>query len=343
MRMKRKTGAAGRLAFLLALCMLVGLIGAAGAAGEEVSLTVAPPDNFADEAARADFDAAGVVVDLYLVAEATKIEGYDAYEYAPTGSFASLTLSDDMDEAASQALAQDAAAIAKDGATPVVTGAPLEQKITSGDDGSDLAAGIYLVIPRGGDEDYWTTAGEDDSLIGMRASSGSIEYVFTPLLIALPTKEDVNGDGVISSADEDGDWICDADLTLKFSMTEQFVEITVEKTIEDFEGEQASFVFLVEAVSNGETVFSETVMITMGASGTGTATMDRIPAGSDVTVTEIYGGPRYDAVGSDSSTIEAITADGDNVFAFTASKTISPIPQTAAAGSWSSGKGGRRR
>ena len=305
MRTKRKSGAAGRLAFLLALCLLVGTIGMAGAAGDEVSLKIVPP-NFEDDGVRSDFEGAGVVADLYLVAAAEKVAGYATYEYYPVEPFDTLSI-DVADNEAWQQLAQDAAAIVKGGAAATVTGASLETQITKTDDGDPLVPGIYLVIPRGGSvTDYWTTSGDDDSLIATRALSGKYEYIFSPQLVALPGKDDGNGDGTVTTADDDGEWIFDVTLVLKFTMKENSVEIIIEKTVEDFEGEKAMFVFQVDAYRGDELVFSDIATITMTESGTVTVPVEGIPAGTDVTVTEVHEGTRYDVVGEDSQTIEGI-------------------------------------
>ncbi len=314
MRIKRKTGVAGRLAFLLALCMLVGTICIAGAAGDEVSLKIVPPENFEDDAARADFDEAGVVADLYLVAAGEKVADYATYEYIPTEPFDTLSI-DSAGSDAWQQLAQKAAAIVKKGATATVTGAALETPITKADDGEALLPGIYLVLPRGESvTDYWTTSGEDGSLIATRAFSGKYEYIFSPLLVALPGKADGNDDGTVTTADDDGEWIFDMTLVLKFTMEENSAEIIIEKTVEDFEGEEAMFVFQVDAYRGEELVFSDIATITMTESGTVTVPVQGVPAGTDVTVTEVHEGTRYDVVGEDSQTIEDI--ESGDTFSF---------------------------
>ena len=311
MRIKRSAGPRKLLAILICLSLMICAIGGTVfAAGEieKVSLTVKPTENFADEDAEKDFNEAKVVLDLYQIAAAEKSTDYDSYDFTLTKPFDTLEVAEEMDAEAWQSFAAQAAGIAKTSGTPVVKGAALGDKIEKTDDGEALPFGWYLVIARGEDEeDYWSK--DSDETI---ANSSVYEYRFSPILVSLPTKDDVNEDGYRKSSEEDGEWIADVSITLKFTQKQSFGSLTIFKTIDNFEGEMATFVFSVEAVKDGKVVFSDIATIHMGKSGTNSATLDKIPAGSTVTIKEVYKGARFDSVGSDTITIESFLASDEN-------------------------------
>ncbi len=315
MRIMRSAGLKKLLALVLGLSLLICAIGGTVfAAGEveKVSLTVNPTDNFADEEAEKDFNEAQVVLDLYQVATAEKSKAYDSYDFTLSEPFDTLKVAEEMDAEAWKTFAAQAAGIAKTSGKPVVTGAALGDKIEKTDEGEALPLGWYLVIARGeNEENYWST--DSDETI---ANSSVYEYRFSPILVSLPTKDDVDEDGYRKTSVEDGDWIADVSLTLKYTQKQSFGSLTIFKTVNNFEGPLATFVFSVEAVKNGSVVYSDTATIHMGQSGTNSATLDKIPAGSTVTVKEEYKGARFDSVGSDTLTIESFLASDENEASF---------------------------
>jgi len=306
MREYGRKGASLLLAFILCLSLLMGM--AAGVGAEEiteVSLTVTASDNFSDEAAEEDFKGADVVIDLYQIAGMTALGGGVTYDFTPMDPYGSLALDGEMTAEAWQTVAEDAAAIARNEGTPIVTGRALGEKIVSSDAGSPLGLGLYLVIAHGRElENFWN---EDGS--ATLAEGAVYSYAFTPLLIALPTNTSPEDTSL-------GEWVADAELLLKYVQTERFGEITIYKTVRNFEGEEATFVFSVEAEKNGVNVYSNVATIHMGQSGTLSATLDRIPAGSRVTVTEVYSGGRFELVGSGVAEIESVTVGEENAVSF---------------------------
>ena len=292
------------LAVLLCLCMMLLLVGSSAQAEiTKVTLTVKAADNFADEAEEQDFADANVVVDLYQVGSAVKDAKYDTYSYNLLAPFDGLTLKEDMTTEDWEKLSGDAANVAS-GATPVVTGAAVGSKIEKTDGGADLEQGLYLVIAHGeGKEDLY-------------AESSKYGYTFSPQLVTLPAKEDANGDGTITTAVDDGEWLADASITLKYEKSDLFGSITIYKTVKDFEGEEALFIFLIEIYDGEELVGSNSKMIRIGKSGTESATLDRIPVGTRVVVKEDYKGGRFECVGEDVQEIEVVTASGPNAVYF---------------------------
>lgn len=314
----RKSGGRRRLALLLSMCLLLTAVSvaASAAAPEHVTLTVRASENFPDEAAEADFQSAGIVLDLYLVATWNDTPGESLF--VPVSPFDTLEIGREIDGDGWNALALEAAAIVRNGATPVITGAQIGEKLEADDAGNELVRGLYLALARGeADEDYWTETGEEGEKEIATLATGDVNvYIFSPLLASLPTKADGNGDGVITTAQDDGAWVADVELLLKYSMEARFTELIIEKTVEDFEGEEAAFVFDVVATLRGQVVYTNTATIRMGMSGTQTATLDRIPAGAQVTVTEVYDGGRYTISGPDTVIIEAMSATEENIVSF---------------------------
>ena len=272
------------LAVLLCLCMMLLLVGnAAQAEITNVTLTV---NAAAEDQDIADAD---VVVDLYQVGSAVE---YDYYHFALLAPFDGLTLKERMTTQDWEAFSGDAAALIGE-AAPVVSGAALGSRIEKTDAGTALEKGLYLVIPHG--------EGQED----LHAESAGLGYTFTPQLISLPTKEDA-----------DGEWLADASITLKYEKTELFGSITIYKTVNEFEGEEAVFIFSIEIYDGEELVGSNTKMIRVGKSGTESATLDRIPVGTRVVVKEDYEGGRFECVGEDVQEIEVVTVSGPNAVYF---------------------------
>ena len=308
------------LTVLLSLALMIGVVaGTASAEGENLTLTVNAPGTMTEEA-QADFEAAQVVLDVYQVAGAEKDPNYDTYNYTLMAPYTGLALTEEMDNDAWKAVSLEAAALAKDQGSPIVEGAAVGDPI-SGSDDSEFVPGLYLVIPRGANEtDYWTTVETEDGAeeIASMALSPVYEYDFSPILISLPNKTDENGDGEVKTSVEDGDWLTDVTATLKYTQKERFGDLYIYKTIEAFEGSQATFVFRVTAVdAKGNTVYENIATVQMGQSGTEFAYLDKIPAGTTVTVVEEYTGARFQPVGSDTQTVESLSAEsGANAVEF---------------------------
>ena len=96
-------------------------------------------------------------------------------------------------------------------------------------------------------------------------------------------------------------------------------KLQIIKTLNDFVDEEApTFVFEVEAWfnpddhddwKNGEMVYSNVMQMAFTTYGTKTITIDKLPIGSHVTVTEVYSGARYEAVSSVTAVTDVLSAD----------------------------------
>ncbi len=265
---------------------------------------------------------APAVVDLYLVAEAEKLPGSDGYTYDfGAGSFGELA--EDFsakiegltpDAAAQEAkasawldLAQEAAKFLfpEEGAAPEVTPAAKEQPLG---EIKDLNAGLYLLVPHGAGltpeqyVEYVPGLGpEAAASIVTKAFSELYAYSFTPYLVSLPGRN-VEGPDTTGGNTADGSgWNYDVTTYLKVTQEPRYGQLVIEKGIDAYlDGWNASFVFEITAVKgegeDAETVYSNVVSLDFNDGNRDkSVTLDRIPAGSTVTVTEVYSGASYTA------------------------------------------------
>lgn len=244
-----------------------------------------------------DIENAEVVIDLYKVADANLVEGYDTYDYNLAVPYAGLeseletarTVPEDQvgqenagnNQEAWMSLANRAASIALE------TQGLDKVTVDMGQRAENLDWGLYLVIAHGenlSEEQYIKT---QEGRITTIAQSPTIEYSFTPYLVSLPNKESLNTSS--------GDWMYDVEGALKAEQEERFGDLELVKTLDGYSpAAGASFVFQVEARgADGEIVYSNVVSMEFTASGTQSYVLERIPAQSEVTVTEIYSGTAY--------------------------------------------------
>lgn len=265
------------------------------------SLTVSPGSSeFAEE-----FAEAGIVIDLYRVAELQESSS-DSYTYNLLDSYKEIELSDSPDNTEWRQKSQEAAKLALIDCAdaPVVSGAPVKSPI------GGLDPGLYLVIARGQNVENYIRTVTDDSgngQIATIANSQSHTYTFAPELVSMPGKE-ADASGSLNTANS-GAWIYDMSITLKPEQDSRYGALEIDKTLLTFNASgQATFVFSIEAVLNGETVYSDVVSITFTDAGQQSCRIGRIPVGAVVTVTEIYSGACYTLASAATQSV-VITAD----------------------------------
>ena len=321
------------LAFVVGACVVKPVASGAAPAepvdvGKPCTLTISTPAHLMENLEYwKDMNTAGMVVDLYKVADAEKVAGYDAYSLKPEEGYGSLKISEysdlqEMDAAAWDDMAQQAARIALDKDNP--TESNWSCSVTDkGASFTDLDPGLYLAVTRGGDlqfpaytkeVDWEIKEGETEKRFATIANSGKYEYSFLPQLIALPAKA-ANADGGISTANR-GPWLYSINTFLKSGRTDRYGSLRIIKTLSEYETEAgiakpepATFVFEVVATLEGEQVFHTFESISFTAGGENSVTIDHIPATADVTVTEVYSGSGYEISGSDIQNGITITAD----------------------------------
>lgn len=229
------------LCLFTALALIVGVCAAAPMSGEAVSLDVGKTDcsmkifpenpekpegdRFGD-----DLNKANVLVDIYKVADAEKIPGYDSYTYQFLSPYSELTEAEslltkleqsrnsspkksDMDRTDEELKASDWQALAQAAAKKVLgdgkTIQPTEGiklyrenvPITGNREAVEkMGTGLYLLIAKGtgtdGPEDYRVRmqgkshTSKMDGDIATIANSDDYTYLFAPQLISLPMKDE---------------------------------------------------------------------------------------------------------------------------------------------------------
>ena len=291
------------LAFGLAVCAVIStppLDGRAQAVdvNKSCTLTVHPgSEGLAGELAQAQ-----VVIDLYKVADAVADSSYDTYSYRFLDGYTGLKVPDQPSNAQWKNLSQEAARIALNGGTPVISGAE------AGKETAVPGCGLYLIIARGSSNaDYITTVKDENGreTIATTAHSGEYTYTFPPSLISLPSKE-ADADGNITT-DGPGEWLYNFSVTLKPEQEIRYGSLEIVKTLQTYETKDpATFVFQVEAtLGEGESaqkVYSDVVSLSFTAPGQETELIKKLPVGAHVTVTEIYSGAVYSLVTADTQT-----------------------------------------
>ena len=141
-------------------------------------------------------------------------------------------------------------------------------------------------------------------LVFQNAQTATWEYTFNPILLTLP------------NWDESGQLAYDRAVSMKSERESRLAEIIIEKTLREYNATlgPTTFLFEVRGFLGGEVVFSNIVPLTFSGAGTQSVTVSGIPAGADVTVTEVYSGGSYDVVdGRVSVTVEDLPIPQDGV------------------------------
>lgn len=122
-------------------------------------------------------------------------------------------------------------------------------------------------------------------------------YRFIPYLVSLPNRSWAEG----QEGQETDEWLYGNEegkriyVGLKPEREDRYGDLIVEKKItaysETFQG--ASFVFEVKAVKDDRVVYNDVVSLTFDRYGTQSVRIENIPAGAQVTVTEVYSGAGY--------------------------------------------------
>lgn len=213
------------------------------------------------------------VLDVYKIASAGKVPGYDTYSYTKLEGFESLDLEKkktvDGEEVLDwETIQEDAAKLilaANSTIKPVNTGLAIGEEISKDEEGKDLHAGLYMVVLRG-TTNYapdWKTRLENNAFHLMtdkaeyvgtetrgegetaetitvtKAVGRSRIYSFQPALISLPDKDyypdQATGDK--NTAAQNGDWIYEQSIALKATSVPKVGKLSIRK---DFTGDYFS-------------------------------------------------------------------------------------------------------
>lgn len=349
----RRKGQARVLASVLALVLAVGLVFAAPAG---LGVAYAEPDSSSDSASQPTTptktyelmvdvaesyktdnpDLAKLIqnnevqVDVYKIADAVKVEGYDVYNYRAVPAFENVLRNYVTDEARRADWTVDTSdgfafrytpVQGKDGWNDLpqvlskaiwpFEGTPVNAvPLTTIDLGAaiDLPGGLYLTTIHG-TEDVLSapvrlvSQDEKTYTLATMAYTDSQVYYFNPQLAALPALMGGETDTTLGAAYSDT-----ATLIAKATEQPRTADLRVTKTLANYNG-PATFVIAVAATTTDgpqTKVNSVSFDATSPNSQDVLLWQDTILAGTDVTVTETYSGHAYEAVGDASHTVEGI-------------------------------------
>ena len=217
---------------------------------------------------------ASIPVNLYKVAS-VDVSG----NYTATGTFAKLDLSsvsaDNLDTAAAtwSERAAEAKKLLKDDTEPTTTVTLTQGRGTA----TGLDTGLYLVDTP-------------------KVITTNYTYTFTPYLVSLPTNNYYSGNGASD------DWIYDltkehnSAVGLKPEQHVRYGNLVINKELVDHNatfGNNATFVFQIDITTLDKKTETRIEELTFNAAGSDSVTIGKIPAGSTVTVTEVYSGASY--------------------------------------------------
>ena len=230
---------------------------------------------------------ASIPVNLYKVAS-VDVSG----NYTATGTFAKLDLSsvsaDNLDTAAATwaERAAEAKKLLKDN-----TESPTTVTLTQGrGTATGLKTGLYLVDTP-------------------KVITPNYTYTFTPYLVSLPTNNYYNG------KDASDNWIYDltkemnSAVGLKPEEHVRYGNLVINKELVDHNatfGDEATFVFQIDIEKPDGKKETRIEELTFNAAGSDSVTIEKIPAGSHVKVTEVYSGASYELASAKSQETDII-------------------------------------
>ena len=230
---------------------------------------------------------ASIPVNLYKVAS-VDVSG----NYTATGTFAKLDLSsvsaDNLDTAAAtwSERAAEAKKLLKDDTEPTTTVTLTQGRGTA----TGLKTGLYLVDTP-------------------KVITPNYTYTFTPYLVSLPTNNYYSGNGASD------DWIYDltkehnSAVGLKPEQHVRYGNLVINKELVDHNatfGNNATFVFQIDITTLDNKKETRIEELTFDAAGSHSVTIEKIPAGSHVTVTEVYSGASYELASAKSQETDII-------------------------------------
>lgn len=229
---------------------------------------------------------ASIPVKLYKIASVD-----ESGNYTGIGAFSKLDLSsvsaDNLDAAAATwaERAAEAKKLLKDDTEPTTTTLTQGRGTATG-----LDTGLYLVDTP-------------------KVITPNYTYTFTPYLVSLPTNNYYSGNGASD------DWIYDltkehnSAVGLKPEQHVRYGNLVINKELVDHNatfGNNATFVFQIDITTLDNKKETRIEELTFDAAGSHSVTIEKIPAGSHVTVTEVYSGASYELASAKSQETDII-------------------------------------
>lgn len=272
MTMKKRIKTAGALT-LAAITVLsaAGLSSVYGAYGVETakkcSLKFTLEDTEFDELRSLE-----IPVDVYKVADITEEAQYDTTGYADFSGLGLENISSTTSAEEWAQMAEKAMQIVTDKGTAPTKKVQVAKPAGAAESTgviSDLETGMYLVQAE-------------------TVQTSEYTYDFTPYLVSLPNN-------YYSKEKPDDTWVYDVTTGMKPQQTQRYGDLEIVKDLTEYNAslKDALFVFQVEGTRHGEKVYSDVVSIKFNQAGEKLVLVEDLPAGTDVTVKEVYAGGSY--------------------------------------------------
>lgn len=229
-----------------------------------------------------------IPVDVYKVADITEEAVYDTAKYT---DFAGLGL----ENVSSTTTAEEWAQMAED-AMKIVE----DKKIAP-------TADVKVTKPAGAAESTGVINNLETGMYLVQAETvqtSEYTYDFTPYLVSLPNN-------YYSKENPDDTWVYDVTTGMKPQQTQRYGDLEIFKDLTEYNAslKDALFVFQVEGTRNGEQVYSDVVSIKFNQAGKKSVLVKHLPAGTKVTVKEVYAGGSYSNTSGDTQET-VIVAEG---------------------------------
>lgn len=291
MTMKKRIKTAGALT-LAAITVLsaAGLSNVYGALGVETdrkcSLTFTLDETEFDDDELRGLE---IPVKVYKVADITEEAQYDTTGYA---DFAGLGLKN----VSSTTSAEEWAQMAEDA-----------MKIVKAKEEIASTADVKVTKPEGATEFTGVINNLETGMYLVQAETvqtSEYTYDFTPYLVSLPNN-------YYSKENPDDTWVYDVTTGMKPQQTQRYGDLEIFKDLTKYNAslKDALFVFQVEGTRNGEQVYSDVVSIKFNQAGKKSVLVKHLPAGTKVTVKEVYAGGSYSNTSGDTQET-VIVAEG---------------------------------
>lgn len=249
-----------------------------------------------------------IVIDLYKIAELDEsgnIKGLTADFANSEADLSVLTNKTSEDDVKTKMVEKVKPVAQSDAVKPTATITAIKTKdgLTNASAKISNGAGIYLFVPH--------DCSDDD-----------FNYTFTSYILYAPTSDYITFG---SGSDE---WKYDVNFLLKSEAKPKNGNVIITKNLKTFNDSlgTASFIFDVEATRDSKTVFSNVYTLTFDKNDnyvdgafTKSITIDKVPAGTTITVTEVYSGASYniDVEENKTQTIEDLKAGETGTVEFT--------------------------
>lgn len=289
MTMKKRIKTAGALT-LAAITVLsaAGLSSVYGALGVETDRKCSLTFTLDDDTEFAELRDLEIPVDVYKVADITEEAVYDTTNYT---AFADLGLENVSSTTTAEEWAQMAEKAMK----------------TVKDDGITPTADVKVTKPEGAAESTGVIRDLETGMYLVQAETvqtSEYTYDFTPYLVSLPNN-------YYSKENPDDTWVYDVTTGMKPQQTQRYGDLEIVKDLTEYNAslKDALFVFQVEGTRHGEKVYSDVVSIKFNQAGEKSVLVKHLPAGTKVTVKEVYAGGSYSNTSGDTQETE-IVAEG---------------------------------